>query len=282
MVRLEAGQEDRWQVSPLLPGRPVPQGGTDMGWRRAAPGIPEAPVRTEEESTVARKSVLEMDAAKVYGALVQKAEKKGKTRAQVDEIACWLTGYTPDSLAAALERGIDYGTLFREAPEMNPGRRAVTGVICGVRVEEIEDPLMHDMRCLDKMVDELTKGKAMEKILRSGSEPVSVDEYISQQPEAVRPMLEQVRGAIRTAVPDAKEIMSWGMPTYWKDRNLIHFAAQKKHIGLYPGEEAVRHFADRLTDFEVSRGTVRFPLNRPLPLELIGEIAAWCRDNTAG
>lgn len=221
-----------------------------------------------------------MDAAAVYEALVQKAERKGKTRAEVEQIACWLTGYTARQLSAQLERGVDYGTLFREAPQINPKSRAVTGLICGVRVEEIEDPLMRQIRCLDKMVDELSKGRAMEKILRSGDEPTTVEEYIAAQPEQIRPHLDMVRDTIRRAIPDAKEILSWGMPTYWNGCNLIHFAAQKNHIGLYPGEEATAHFADRLTEYEVNKGTIRLPYRKPLPLELIAEIAAWCALDT--
>ena len=228
-----------------------------------------------------RKSIFEMNAAAVYDALVQKAERKGKTRAEVDQIACWLTGYTADQLSAQLERGVDYGTLFREAPQINPKYKAVTGKICGVRVEEIEDPLMRQIRCLDKMVDELSNGKAMEKILRSGDEPTTVDEYIMAQPEQIRPYLNMVRDTIRSAVPNAKEILSWGMPTYWKGCNLIHFAAQKHHIGLYPGEEAAAHFASRLTDYVVSKGAIRLPYSKPLPLDLITEISVWCEEAAA-
>lgn len=226
-----------------------------------------------------RKSIFEMNAAVVYDALVQKAERKGKTRAEVEQITCWLTGYTARQLSNQLERGVDYGTFFREAPQINPNSKAITGMICGVRVEEIEDPLVRQIRCLDKMVDELTKGKAMEKILRSGDEPTTVEDYIAAQPEQIRPYLNMVRDTIRRAIPDAKEILSWGMPTYWKGCNLIHFAAQKNHIGLYPGEEATAHFSSRLTDYAVSKGTIRFPYSKPLPLELIAEIALWCAES---
>ena len=228
---------------------------------------------------MARKSVFERNAASVYEMLVQKAERKGRTRAEVDEIACWLMGYTPDQLAAQLSRGIDYGTLFREAPQINPRSASITGVICGVRVEEIEDPLMRRIRCLDKLVDELARGKAMEKILRSGDEPTTVEEYIAAQPEAMRPQLNALRDCIRSAIPAAREIISWGMPTYWKRHNLIHFAAQKKHIGLYPGGEASAHFADRLSEYDVSKGTIRLPYSQPLPLDLIAEMAVWCEMN---
>ena len=117
-----------------------------------------------------RKSVLEMPAEKLIDLLIQKAEKKGRTRSEVEEIICWLTGYSPDQLRAQLGRGVDYGTLFQEAPEINPRSSLVTGKICGIRIEEIEDPQMRIVRVLDKMVDELAKGRTMEKILRVGEE----------------------------------------------------------------------------------------------------------------
>ena len=106
--------------------------------------------------------------------------------------------------------------------------------------------------------------------------PETIDEYISQQPEAVQPRLRAVRETIRAAIPEAQEKISWQMPTFWKGQNLIHFAAFKKHIGLYPGGEATEVFAERLTDFDTSKGTIRLPNNKDLPLELIRDIAVWC------
>lgn len=114
-----------------------------------------------------RKSVFEMDAARVYDALVAKAERKGRTRAEVDEVACWLLGYTDASLADALAPSETYGAFLEGAPAINPKAELITGKICGVRVEEIEDPLTRLMRQLDKLVDELARGKAMEKVLRT-------------------------------------------------------------------------------------------------------------------
>ncbi len=105
--------------------------------------------------------------ASVYPHYVTKAEKKGRTRQEVDEVICWLTGYTPEALAAQLERRADFETFFGEAPALHPNVAKITGVVCGVRVEEIEDPLMRNIRYLDKLVDELAKGRPMEKILRS-------------------------------------------------------------------------------------------------------------------
>ena len=104
--------------------------------------------------------------AAVYPYYIAKAEKKGRTKAEVDEIIGWLTGYTPKQLEKALKAGTDFETFFAKAPKLNPARKLITGVICGIRVEDIEDPLMQELRYLDKLVDELAKGKAMEKILR--------------------------------------------------------------------------------------------------------------------
>jgi hypothetical protein len=105
--------------------------------------------------------------ASVYPHYVSKAEKKGRTKEEVDEILCWLTGYGASDLAGRLEQGTNFESFFAEAPALNPSRKLITGVVCGVRVEEIEDPLMQEIRYLDKLVDELARGKAMEKILRT-------------------------------------------------------------------------------------------------------------------
>jgi hypothetical protein len=104
--------------------------------------------------------------ASVYPHYVAKAERKGRTKAEVDEIIRWLTGYSQQGLEAVLANGTDFETFFAEAPQLNPARVEIKGVICGVRIEEIEEPLMREIRYLDKLIDELAKGKAMEKILR--------------------------------------------------------------------------------------------------------------------
>ena len=106
--------------------------------------------------------------------------------------------------------------------------------------------------------------------------PNTIDAYIAAQPEAVQPRLREVRALLRAALPGAEERISWSMPTYWRGRNLIHFAASKKHLGLYPGDEATTVFAGALADFDVSKGTIRIPWDRELPSELIREIARWC------
>jgi hypothetical protein len=104
--------------------------------------------------------------ASVYPLYVAKAEKKGRTKAEVDAILCWLTGYSQRQLNGELKKQTDFETFFKEAPKLNPARRLIKGVVCGVRVEDIQDPMMREIRYLDKLVDELAKGKAMEKILR--------------------------------------------------------------------------------------------------------------------
>jgi uncharacterized protein YdhG (YjbR/CyaY superfamily) len=111
--------------------------------------------------------------------------------------------------------------------------------------------------------------------------PETIDDYISLQDESVQPRLESIRETIRTAIPEAQEKISWSMPTFWKGRNIIHFAASKKHIGLYPGDEATEAFADRLSEFDTSKGTIRLPHNRELPLELVRDIAVWCYEKYA-
>lgn len=105
--------------------------------------------------------------ADVYPHYINKAEKKGRTKGEVDEIICWLTGYSQQELDTSLAQGVDFETFFTKAPRLNPARTMISGVICGVRIEEIEDPLMREVRHLDKLIDELAKGRPMEKILRS-------------------------------------------------------------------------------------------------------------------
>ncbi|MDE7300275.1 MAG: DUF2200 domain-containing protein [Lachnospiraceae bacterium] len=110
--------------------------------------------------------IYQMSFAKVYSLLVAKAEKKGRTRAEVDEVICWLTGYCREELPVIVEKGTSYADFFRNAPQLNENRALIRGVVCGVRVEEVKEPLMREIRYFDKLVDELAKGKPMEKILR--------------------------------------------------------------------------------------------------------------------
>ena len=250
--------------------------------------------------------VFQMDFGKIYGLLLDKAVRKGRTGDEVDEVICWLTGYSAEQLEQSRAASVCYGDFFRNAPQLNPNRTLIKGVICGVRVEEVEDPFMREVRYLDKLIDELAKGKPMDKILRGqgetamwvcpkcgrsfqnkeqshycGKPPATIEEYIAAQPEEAREYLRQVNEAIKGSIPEAGEKISWSMPTYWKGRNLIQFAASKRHVGLYPGPEAVEAFAGRLTEYKTSKGTIQLPYSKPLPLELIAEIAKWCEENRA-
>lgn len=111
--------------------------------------------------------VYQMSFPKIYQFLVNKALKKGREKAEVDEIIRWLTGYSQSEIETMAEKTVTYAGFFENAPQMNPKRKLIKGTICGVRVEDIEEPLMQDIRYLDKLIDELAKGKAMDKILRS-------------------------------------------------------------------------------------------------------------------
>lgn len=113
--------------------------------------------------------VYKMKFSKVYPMYIQKVERKGRTKEEVDTVIKWLTGYDDQGLQSQIDKEVDIETFFAEAPQMNPNASKITGVICGIRVEEIEDPLMQKVRWLDKLVDELAKGKAMEKVLRMES-----------------------------------------------------------------------------------------------------------------
>lgn len=111
--------------------------------------------------------------------------------------------------------------------------------------------------------------------------PNTIEQYIESQPEYAQPYLRQIDEAIRSAIPQATRKISWSMPTYWKECNLIHFAASKTHIGLYPGPEAVIAFADQLQEYKTSKGTIQIPYERELPLDLIIEIAKWCESQVS-
>jgi len=106
--------------------------------------------------------------------------------------------------------------------------------------------------------------------------PQTVDEYIAAQDERVQPRLNEIRAILRKALPEAEECISWSMPTYRKGRNIIHFAAFKKHIGVYPGGEATEKFAEELAEYDTSKGTIRLPYDRELPEDLLVRIARWC------
>lgn len=131
-------------------------------------GTIESEVKSKQRrnTNMKKPKIYTMSFASVYPLYIQKAEKKDRTKEEVDEIIFWLTGYDQASLQKAIDQEIDFETFFELAPKMNPNASLITGVICGYRVEEIEDKLMQQIRYLDKLVDELAKGKKMEKILR--------------------------------------------------------------------------------------------------------------------
>lgn len=110
--------------------------------------------------------IFKMSFASVYPHYIRKAEKKGRTQQEVDQVICWLTGYSAKALASVIQKKTDFETFFDEAPALHPNANMITGVICGVRIEDIEHPLMRKIRYMDKLVDELAKGRPMEKILR--------------------------------------------------------------------------------------------------------------------
>lgn len=111
--------------------------------------------------------VFQMDFGRIYGLLLDKAVRKGRTRAEVDQVICWLTGYSEGELEELRSAAVSYGDFFRRAPLPHPNRTLIKGVVCGVRVEEVQAPLMREIRRLDKLIDELAKGRSMEKILRT-------------------------------------------------------------------------------------------------------------------
>ena len=111
-----------------------------------------------------------------------------------------------------------------------------------------------------------------------GKAPETIDAYILEQPEDIHNYLYQMHGILQAALPDAQERISWSMPTYWNQHNIVHFAGFKKHIGFYPGPQAIEMFEERLKEYKTSKGAIQFPYNKPLPAELITEIAKWCND----
>ena len=109
-----------------------------------------------------------------------------------------------------------------------------------------------------------------------GKAPETIEEYIAAQPEEVQPYLTELRNALHAALPEAEERISWSMPTYWKTHHIIQFAGFKNHVGLYPGPEAVLEFSERLKEYRTNKGTIQLPYNKPVPAELIADIARWC------
>ena len=118
--------------------------------------------------------------------------------------------------------------------------------------------------------------KRQEQSHYCGKAPETVDEYIAAQPEEIREYLKRIRDVLQAALPEAQERISWSMPTFWREHNIIQFAGFKKHVGLYPGPEAVEAFSGRLKEYKTSKGAIQLPYGRPVPAELISDIARWC------
>ena len=123
-------------------------------------------LQNEKKDTVTKHRIYTMSFARVYPLYITKVEKKGRTKAEVDAVICWLTGYSQKKLQTEIKKETDFETFFAQAPKMNPSRSLIKGVVCGVRVEDIKEPTMREIRYMDKLIDELAKGKTMEKILR--------------------------------------------------------------------------------------------------------------------
>src|SRR3954471_3068762 len=138
--------------------------------RRRRRGRVSRPATSDPGVLMTKHRIYTTSFASVYPLYVAKAEKKGRTKAEVDRVICWLTGYGQKELEAQLEQRTDFETFFAKAPKINPSRALIKGVVCGVRVEDVKEPTMREIRYLDKLIDELAKGKAMDKILRKSAD----------------------------------------------------------------------------------------------------------------
>ncbi len=163
-LREVKGQGRRYRADDEKTGRP-----SEVSARllRTAHGAPRGGGQEEGVLAMDAHRIYSMPFATVYPLYVAKVERKGRTQAEVDEIIQWLTGYDAQQLNTVLENKVDFESFFAEAPTMNPSRSLITGVICGVRVEEIDEPLMQEIRYLDKLIDEIARGKPMQKVLRA-------------------------------------------------------------------------------------------------------------------
>ena len=139
---------------------------TSANMLRSDQYLQQSLLQTQDICPMAKHRIYTMTVSSVWPHYIAKVEKKGRTQAELEQVTLWLTGYTSQQLQALLQNGTDFETFFAQAPALNPRRELIKGVICGVRVEEIEDPLMREIRYLDKLVDELAKGRTMEKVLR--------------------------------------------------------------------------------------------------------------------
>lgn len=226
----------------------------------------------------------------IYDALVTKAVRRGRTQSEVNQLICWLLGYDEETLQAKVAEGVDHRTFYEEAPRIHPLAGNIRGTVCGVKLAEITDPLMLNIRRLDKLVDDLAKGKALEQLIPQEGTPLSpapstsasvpsVDDpigaYIAQQPEGYQARLNWLRDVIRSELPDSTEKISWGMPTWWQGRNIIHFAQHKQHIGLYPGPDVIMAFADALRGYRTSKGVIQLPNDQPIDETFVRTLVRW-------
>jgi hypothetical protein len=183
-----------------------------------------------------------MPFAKVYPAYVQKAERKGRTQQDVDQIICWLTGYDQAGLRRQIERQADFETFFSQAPAMNANRRLVQGVVCGIRVEEVADPLMQEIRYLDKLIDELARGRPMEKILRQEASvpppgraalPAEIQRYNAGLEPVHKEICGHLAEEISRGLPQAESKIWHSHPVWFLNGNpIVGYSRQKAGIRL--------------------------------------------------
>lgn len=180
--------------------------------------------------------------AKVYPAYVQKAERKGRTQPEVDRVICWLTGYDQAGLRRQIELQNDFETFFAQAPAMHPNRTLIKGVVCGIRVEEIADPLMQEIRYLDKLVDELAKGKPMERILRQQASvpaqrkiavPSDIQQYNADLEPVFKDVCDLLAREISRGLPAAESKIWHSHPVWFLDGNpIVGYSKQKPGVRL--------------------------------------------------
>lgn len=189
-----------------------------------------------------RHRIFSMPFAKVYPAYVQKAERKGRTQHEVDQIICWLTGYDEIGLRRQIGLQNDFQTFFAEAPAMHPNRTLIKGVVCGIRVEEVADPLMKEIRCLDKLIDELAKGRPMEKILRQAESvpphpailaPAEIQRYNARLEPIHKAICDLLAEEICRGLPAAEGKIWHSHPVWFLDGNpIVGYSKEKPGVRL--------------------------------------------------
>lgn len=183
-----------------------------------------------------------MPFAKVYPAYVQKAQRKGRTQQEVDQIICWLTGYDQAGLRRQIQRQSDFKTFFAQAPALHPNRTLIKGMVCGIRVENIADPLIREIRYLDKLIDELAKGRPMEKILRQEASaasrrtiaaPAEIQRYNDELEPIYRDICDRLADEISRSLPAAESRIWHSHPVWFLDGNpIVGYSKQKAGVRL--------------------------------------------------